>query len=122
VVADQAFVDALGAGRVLAFAGIGDPDKFFATLAQAGIAMASRRAFADHHRYTPDEARALCEEADRDGLVLVTTEKDAARMGGDSGIAGLASRAHVLPVTLMLDDEAAFGAMLMDRIRLQPVV
>ena len=62
------------------------------------------------------EARALCEEADRDGLVLVTTEKDAARMERDPNLAELLSRAHALPVTLALDDEAGFRALMMERI------
>ena len=101
---------------MLAFAGIGDPEKFFATLAAAGVAVAARRAFADHHRYTQSEAQALCEEADRDGLVLVTTEKDAARMERDPDVTELASRAHALAVTLALGDEAAFRTLMMEKI------
>src|SRR5512133_1094786 len=50
--ADTAFIAALAGRRVLAFAGIGDPQKFFATLAEAGVALAATRSFADHHRYT----------------------------------------------------------------------
>ena len=45
--------DAVAAARtkkVLAFAGIGDPEKFFATLSAAGIDAPVRRGFADHHR------------------------------------------------------------------------
>src|SRR5262245_12159242 len=61
---DAAGVAALGRARVLAFAGIGDPEKLFATLADAGVAVAARRSFADHHRYTLAEARSLCDEAD----------------------------------------------------------
>src|SRR5947209_14330597 len=49
---DAAFIAGLGGARVLAFAGIGDPEKFFATLADAGVALAARRSFPDHHRYT----------------------------------------------------------------------
>ena len=65
---DAGFIAALGGGRVLAFAGIGDPEKFFATLADAGIAVAATRSFPDHHRYTRAEAQALCDDADREGL------------------------------------------------------
>ena len=53
LVPDPAAVTALAGKRVLAFAGIGDPDKFFATVAAAGIEAAQRVAFADHHRFTP---------------------------------------------------------------------
>lgn len=116
LVPDQDAIAALGGGRVLAFAGIGDPEKFFATLAAAGIAVASSRAFADHHRYTQSEAQALCGEADRDGLILVTTEKDAARMERDPAVTELLSRAHALPVTLVLNDEAAFRTAMMEEI------
>src|SRR5439155_7232181 len=65
--------------QVLAFAGIADPKKFFATLAEAGVVLASARSFPDHHRYTRAEAVALCDDAQRAGLVLMTTEKDLAR-------------------------------------------
>jgi tetraacyldisaccharide 4'-kinase len=116
LVPDAGFVAALGAGRALAFAGIGDPEKFFATLRDAGIAVVSTRRFADHHRYTRAEAQALCEHADREGLVLVTTEKDVARMQGDEATAQLAAHAHALPVTLIFDDEAAFSALLQQRL------
>ena len=101
---------------VLAFAGIGDPKKFFATLAQAGIAVAVARAFPDHHRYTAAEAKALCETADRKGLALVTTEKDLARLQGEAEVAELAARARALPVTLAFDDAAAFEQLLREKV------
>ena len=101
-------VAALAGVRVLAFAGIGDPGKLFASLAAAGVAVARSRGFADHHRYTRAQARALCEEADREGLELVTTEKDLARMQGDPSVATLAGRARGFPVTLTLADAPAF--------------
>jgi tetraacyldisaccharide 4'-kinase len=109
-------VRALQAERVLAFAGIGDPEKFFRTLADAGIDVAARRGFADHHRYTAPEARALCEEADRQRLALVTTEKDLVRLAGDEAVASLATRARALPVTLVLEDAEGFERMLQGRI------
>ncbi len=113
---DADFVAMLGYGHVLAFAGIGSPEKFFATLQAAGLAVASARAFADHHRYTRAEADSLCEQAERQGLVLVTTEKDLARMQGDSEAAALAARARALPVSLALDDEPGFRSLLLERL------
>jgi tetraacyldisaccharide 4'-kinase len=113
---DPGFVAALGGGRVLAFAGIGDPQKFFATLVDAGIPVAATRSFADHHRYTKAEAQALCDEADRDGLILVTTEKDYVRLTGDEALAELAAHAHALPVALALEDEETFRSLLLERL------
>jgi tetraacyldisaccharide 4'-kinase len=113
---DAAGVAALGRARVLAFAGIGDPEKLFATLAAAGVAVATQRSFADHHRYTLAEARSLCDEADAKGLTLVATEKDLARLQGEAALAGFAARVRTLPVTLVLEEDAAFQALLLKKI------
>ena len=114
--ADTGFIAELAGRRVLAFAGIGDPEKFFATLAEAGIALAGTRSFPDHHRYTPAEAGALCNEAERDGLVLVTTEKDLARLSGEDQLKQLVGRAKALPVTLAFADEALFKSLLLEKV------
>ncbi len=114
--ADTGFIAELAGRRVLAFAGIGDPEKFFATLAEVGIALAGTRSFPDHHRYTPAEAGALCNEAERDGLVLVTTEKDLARLSGEDQLKQLAGRAKALPVTLAFEDEALFKSLLLEKV------
>jgi tetraacyldisaccharide 4'-kinase len=104
LVPDPAAVMALKARKVLAFAGIGDPEKFFATAVAAGIAIAQRRAFGDHHRYTAEQAAELIMQAEHDGLALLTTEKDRARMAGEPLLAALAAKAHVLPVTLVVEE------------------
>jgi tetraacyldisaccharide 4'-kinase len=44
-------------------------------------------------------------EAEHDGLALLTTEKDRARMAGEPLLAALAARSHVLPVTLVVEEE-----------------
>jgi tetraacyldisaccharide 4'-kinase len=105
-------VSALSGHRVLAFAGIGNPGKFFATLAQAGISAPVTRNFPDHHRYSRADAEALIERAAREDLVLVTTEKDLVRIARDPEVAALAKVARALPVTLQLDDEDAFRELL----------
>lgn len=109
---DPGVVASLAGCRVLAFAGIGDPEKMFATLADAGITVTRTRSFADHHRYTQAEALSLCAQADAEGLVLVTTAKDMARLQGDAALADLAACARALPVTLVLDEEAEFRKLL----------
>jgi tetraacyldisaccharide 4'-kinase len=106
-VPDPAAIAALAGRPTLAFAGIGDPDKFYATLRAAGIDVAEQRSFADHHVFTGAEADALIARADARGLALVTTEKDHARMTGYPALATLAARSATLPVKLEGADELA---------------
>jgi tetraacyldisaccharide 4'-kinase len=103
-------------GEVLAFAGIGDPQKLFVSLADAGVTVAATRSFPDHHRYTRAEARVLCEAADREGLTLLTTEKDMARLTGDEAGALLAARARALPVTLAFEQAEGLKSLLLELI------
>jgi tetraacyldisaccharide 4'-kinase len=105
-------VSALLGQRVLAFAGIGDPEKFFATVAEAGISAPVTQGFPDHHRFTQAEANALLERAARENLVLVTTEKDLVRIARDPEVAALAKVVRALPATLQFDDEHAFRQFL----------
>jgi tetraacyldisaccharide 4'-kinase len=105
---DAAVLAALRGRPVLAFAGIGDPEKFFATLRGSGIEMGASVSFADHHRYRRHEASDLIERAERAGMTLVTTEKDLVRMAGQNDVAALAGVARALPVSLQVAEEAAF--------------
>jgi tetraacyldisaccharide 4'-kinase len=114
---DPGTIAELQARRVFAFAGIGDPDKFFATAAAAGIAIAQRRPFPDHHRYTAEEAADLVMQAEHGGLTLLTTEKDRARMTGEPPLAALAACAHVLPVTLVVDEVDELQALVLTKVR-----
>jgi tetraacyldisaccharide 4'-kinase len=116
LVPDPAALAGLRGSRVLAFAGIGHPDKFFATLEQGGIRVVARQSYPDHHRFTAAEAATLVAEAERDRLVLVTTEKDVARFVGDDRVVALAQRARAFPVRLVLEDEDGFLAFLRARL------
>jgi tetraacyldisaccharide 4'-kinase len=109
-------VAALAGRPALAFAGIADPGKFFATLDACGIPTPLRRPFPDHHRYTGEEMAALVARARQDGLTLVTTEKDLVRMRGDPAAIDLIGRTSVLPVTLAFSDAAAIRAILRDKL------
>ena len=85
--------------RLFAFAGIGRPEKFFATLRSAGLDMAEVREFPDHHPFSPADLAALRARAAKASLTLVTTEKDAVRLGNAPDI-------KVLPVSLVPADAA----------------
>lgn len=110
-------VAALRARKVLTFAGIGDPEKFFATVARAGITIGARRTFGDHHRYSAEDAAELVMAAEQDGLILLTTEKDHARMAGDPALAALATQTKVLPVTLEIDETDALRELVLGKLR-----
>ena len=103
LVPDSTAIATLRPRKALAFAGIGDPEKFFATVEHAGIGIAARKSFPDHHHYTAEEAAELVMNAEREALTLLTTEKDHARMRGDPALAALCARARVLPVTLVVE-------------------
>ncbi len=70
----------LAGATVFAFAGIGRPAKFFATLEAMGCELAGRREFPDHHPYSATESRAILDAAAALDAVPVTTEKDAVRL------------------------------------------
>ncbi|MEI9993123.1 MAG: tetraacyldisaccharide 4'-kinase [Rhizomicrobium sp.] len=66
--------------RVVAFAGIGRPEKFFLALGAQGIEIADHAAFGDHHVYTQSEIARLKARARAKEALLVTTEKDYVRL------------------------------------------
>jgi tetraacyldisaccharide 4'-kinase len=114
---DRSSLAALAGRKVLAFAGIGDPNKFFATLSEAGITVGEHASFPDHHRYTDVDAKALIARADAANLVLITTEKDHVRLAGNPALAVLAARTNILPVRLVVDEQEAFADMVLKTAR-----
>jgi tetraacyldisaccharide 4'-kinase len=113
LVPDSRALDALRQRPVLAFAGIGDPEKFFRTLAEAGVDVRIRRPFPDHHRYRRREALELVELARRDGLTLATTEKDAVRLNGQHDLKALAAMTRSIAVRLVVAEAVAFRNFVM---------
>lgn len=107
---DQASLSALRGRRTLAFAGIGDPERFFATLRESGVDVARTRVFADHHPLTQDEIGSLLADAEREGLTLVTTEKDMARLRNAGGVPERLREIVPFKVRLAFEDAAALKA------------
>jgi tetraacyldisaccharide 4'-kinase len=97
---------------VVAFAGIGRPEKFFATLAAEGAEVVAAHGFPDHARFEPRILARLEAEAKAAGAQLVTTEKDAVRLPP-----GFRPKVLVLPVRLELADWGSVDAAL-DRLGL----
>ncbi len=93
--------------RMLAFAGIGRPEKFFDTLREIGCEVVSARAFADHHNYSRAELVALKEEAERVDAGLVTTAKDWVRIPPE-----MRDGIDVLTINLIWGDEDEINALL----------
>jgi len=99
--------DFVAGKRVVAIAGIGRPAKFFATLEEMGCTVAAHHAFADHHRYTPDEIMRICVEAAALDATPVTTEKDWVRLPQPTR-----SMVQTVPVILDWRDENHIRALL----------
>lgn len=110
---DATSVAQLFGKQVLAFAGIGDPERFFRTLRACGVAVARSRPFADHHMFSRDELAAMAAEARREQLTLVTTEKDFSRLRGTDGVPDC-----IVPfaVQLEFDDPAKLKQLISDHL------
>jgi tetraacyldisaccharide 4'-kinase len=102
--------DVLSGKPVFAFAGIGRPEKFFQMLRAMGAQIVAAQGFPDHHRFTHFELVTMKTAADMAGALLVTTEKDFARLGPAQRRA-----IHPVPVHAVFDNAPAL-ALLLDRL------
>jgi tetraacyldisaccharide 4'-kinase len=93
--------------RVIAFAGIGRPEKFFATLREVGATLVETHGFDDHHVYATDEIANLKNRAAKMNAALITTEKDFVRLRPKER-----EGVEALPVRAVFDDEAAVARLL----------
>ncbi len=93
--------------RVLAFAGIGRPEKFFTSLQHLGATVVQTATFPDHAPYTPDTVMRLVETAHRLNAIPVTTAKDQVRLPAKAR-----AMVDVLRVSLRFDDTAKLDAYL----------
>lgn len=94
-------------GPLLAFAGIGRPQKFFDALASAGADLAETASFPDHHAYSRAEIDQLADLAGAHDARLITTQKDWVRLPG-----GLATAVTAWPVRAVFEEPARLDALI----------
>jgi tetraacyldisaccharide 4'-kinase len=92
---------------VYAFAGIGRPEKFFASLEGAGAIIAGRREFPDHHPYSESELAEVLAAAAAAKALPITTAKDRLRLP-----AAVRDLVQVFEVRLAFEDPAVVETML----------
>ena len=101
------------AGSAVAFCGIARPKQFFAGLEAAGVKLAARIPFPDHHRYTQKDLDRLQAALRTAGAsTLLTTEKDAVRLG--SMVRDLPLK--TVPLRTEIEDEAAAVDWLLEQL------
>lgn len=105
--------------RVLAFAGIARPERFFAALPSCGWDVAATCAFPDHHPYTPGDLERLAGQARAAGVSwLMTTEKDAVRLP-ELDVSALSRRGvdiAIVPLSIVIEPAGEFVAWLFERL------
>ncbi|MEM1370984.1 MAG: tetraacyldisaccharide 4'-kinase [Pseudomonadota bacterium] len=108
--------DGVAQDGLIAFAGIGDPQRFFSMLERDGHRLIEQHAFADHAPLLDAQAQALLSAADRSRAALVTTAKDFARLSQHrESHRRLAARCHVVDITAVF--ETSCEALLRRRLR-----
>jgi len=96
----------LASKRVVAFSGIGHPQKFFDTVEECGADLVSSMPFPDHHSFSEGEAANILLQASLFDAGIVTTAKDAIRLEGGTG-----NLAKLLEAVKVIEVEAVFDTL-----------
>lgn len=97
---------------LVAFAGIGNPEKFFRSVESLGGNIVARKSYRDHYTYSSQDALELLTLAARHNAHLVTTQKDFVRIEGVSELQELQKSTRALPVNMQFKDMGKLKQML----------
>ena len=88
---------------VVAFAGIGNPEKFYESVKLCGYPIRAKASYPDHYPYTDSDLESLHAMANKALAKLITTEKDFVRLKPrqQKGITPLTIRTKIIPNTLI---------------------
>ncbi len=98
---------ALRGQKVVAFAGIGGPERFYHALQAVGARVVAFHPFGDHYGYAAADIQPMLDEAYNVGAIPVTTGKDAVRLDPDQR-----QQVNVLNITATWDDVHQLDALL----------
>tara|TARA_A100000164_G_scaffold191979_1_gene170477 strand:- start:180 stop:1166 length:987 start_codon:yes stop_codon:yes gene_type:complete len=81
--------------KLVAFCGIGRPEKFFSMLKKLDMQLVKEVSFPDHHFYSKKQLTKILEIADHNNALVVTTEKDYVKLSEDF-------KKRILPINIEL--------------------
>lgn len=122
-IAPSQAVDDLAGVRVVAYAGIANPERFFKLLQSCGADIRATVSFQDHHTFSGKDAAELIGLARSHDAKLVTTEKDFVRLPAKSGapdVVSLKAASTLLVVEMVFAENhaASLQRLLLDAIDL----
>lgn len=103
------------ASRVVAFCGLGFPQKFYRSLEEAGFTLVATESFPDHYVYTNEDLLRLEKLAQKHQAALITTRKDFVKIP-----LSWQSRIHVFDITIEFVDPEAVGDFMLEKISYTP--
>ncbi len=114
-------VSAFEASKAVAFCGLGNPESFWRSLADCGVAPMERHSFGDHHRYSPNEFRRMARHARESAAeVLLTTAKDAVNLCAEFEAIAAPMKLYWLEIGIGIENRADLIRRIREKIALKP--
>lgn len=97
--------------RVVAFCGLGFPQKFYRSLQELGLELVATETFPDHYQYKDEDLFRLRKLAQKHNSVLITTRKDLVKIPPP-----WQEQLHVLDITIDFEDPGKLCEFILQKI------